>query len=51
MSYNHERDEKENKNIYDSLHKKGVLDNIKVRFKKLKMQKTNLLNKIIKIFI
>jgi len=27
---NHEILEKEDKNIYESLHKKGVLDNIKV---------------------
>ena len=30
MSTNHEILEKEDKNIYESLHKKGVLDNIKV---------------------
>lgn len=33
MSSNHETQEKEDKNIYESLHKKGVLDNIKVDIK------------------
>ncbi len=32
MSTNYEIQEKEDKNIYESLHKKGVLDNIKVNF-------------------